>query len=114
MKTPAGRECPYYYADFHRGRNRQECRLLNHAPGPKWKPSDCFHCPVPDIVWANSSDNMQLEGQIKVGLLGIGRHVEVTAWCKKHDVTIPDPYVGCELCAAERPNLADLLEGGTE
>lgn len=111
MKTPAGRECPYYYADFHRGRNKQECRLLKNAPGPQWKPSDCFKCPVPDIVWANASSNLQLSGRIVPGFLGMGRHVEVQAWCTKHDVAIADPYVGCDLCAADRPDIATILGG---
>jgi hypothetical protein len=113
MKTPAGKECRFYYQDFHRGRNKQECRLLKNAPGPAWKPSDCERCPVPDILWANASDTLELEARINVGFLGLGRKVDVRAWCSKHDIEIVDPYVGCEQCASERPGLADLLEGGS-
>ena len=29
MRTPAGTECPYYYADYYRGRSKQECRLID-------------------------------------------------------------------------------------
>jgi hypothetical protein len=110
MKTPAGQECRYYYEDFHRGRNKQECRLLKNAPGPKWKPSDCTNCPVPDILWANASKTMVLEGHIQPGILGIGRRVVVKAFCSKHEVEIPDPHVGCELCAAERLDLSIFPE----
>ena len=46
---------------------------------------------------------------MKIGFLGIGRHVEVDATCLKHDHKIEDPYVGCAHCAAERPNIADLF-----
>ena len=38
MRTPAGSQCPYYFEDFHRGRNRQECRLIDQTPrGCKWR-----------------------------------------------------------------------------
>jgi hypothetical protein len=113
MRTPAGKECRYYYEDFHRGRNRQECRLLQRNPRSEaWRPNDCKNCPVPDILWANASEHLQLEATIRPGFLGIGRHVEVTARCSKHNVEIPDPYVGCEQCAAERPDLSTFLQQG--
>jgi hypothetical protein len=110
MKTPAGKECRYYYADFHRGRHREECRLLDQNPhSPDWKARDCSHCPVPDILWANASEDLRLHASVKIGLLGIGRRVQVEASCRKHDCQIEDPYVGCAQCAAERPGFADLL-----
>jgi hypothetical protein len=106
MQTPAGKECPHYYQDFHRGRNIQECRLtkFNHDSLP-WKPSDCDKCPVPDIVFANASRDMQLTLTIKPILLGLGRRLDVQATCLKHDIPIEDPYVGCPRCNAERPGL---------
>jgi len=114
MKTPAGKECRYYYQDFHRGRSKQECRLLKNTKGQQWRPSDCANCPVPEILWANASDNLALEAHINPGLFGLDRKVEVRAWCRKHDVEIADPYFGCEKCASERPNLADLATGRQE
>ena len=112
MKTPAGRECRYYYEDFNRGRSKQECRLLQQTSRQgAWRPSDCFHCPVPDILWANASPDLILMASINNGFLGIGRHVSVTAMCKKHDIIIEDPFVGCQQCSKDRLNLADLLEG---
>ncbi len=112
MKTPAGKECHYYYEDFHRGRNRQECRLLLHVSRQTaWRPSDCNRCPVPDILWANASPDLRLTATIDNGFFGIGRHVRVTAICSKHDTVIDDPFLGCRQCAKERPTLADLAEG---
>ncbi len=110
MRTPDGRECRFYYEDFHRGRNRQECRLISKAAGARaWRPSDCSRCPVPDILRANASEYLELYAEIRPGVLGIGRHVDVVAWCRKHDHEIEDPYVGCRDCAAERPGFSLLL-----
>ena len=55
MKTPAGRECPHYYADYNRHtRDIEECRLAKSNPhSEQWRPNDCVKCPVPDIVLAN-------------------------------------------------------------
>jgi len=110
MKTPDGRSCKYYYADFNRGRNRQECRLILRETGSTgWRPADCARYAVPDILWANASENLEIRARVKPGFLGFGRNVDVTTRCKKHSINITDPYGGCEQCAAERPNLADLI-----
>ena len=114
MRTPAGKECPYYYEDFNRGRNLQECRLLEeNLHSPAWQPGDCTRCPVPEILWANASEHLLLRGTVELGFLGFGRHVEVQAYCRKHHRDIDDPYVGCPECAAERPNIVDLLTDDT-
>jgi hypothetical protein len=111
MKTPAGKECQYYYQDFHRGRSKQECRLLAGGSGAqRWHPEDCKNCPVPDILWANSSERLQLHATVRAGILGIGRSIEVVAWCSEHQVVIPDPYSGCEFCSAAPPDIAAYLE----
>ena len=62
MLTPAGKECPFYYADFHRGRAVEECRQVaaNPASAP-WRPRDCARCPIPDILRANASPNLRLK-----------------------------------------------------
>jgi hypothetical protein len=113
MITPAGKECHYYYEDFHRGRSTQECRLIQqNSASPRWRPNDCFHCPVPNILWANASEYLELHGTIKPGFIfGLGRQVAVEAYCTKHHVEIEDPYVGCPQCAAERPGLEAFFEG---
>lgn len=112
MRTPAGKECRYYYEDFHRGRELQECRLIQKNPhSVEWKPRDCSNCPVPDILWANASEHLELHAEVALGILGFGRHVDVAASCRKHQHDIKDPFVGCEHCAAERPNISDFLTG---
>ena len=90
MKTPAGRECPHYYADYNRHtRDIEECRLAKENPDSEpWHPKDCAKCSVPDIVLANASPDTKLILTIKSSLCwmcrrqsgsryipkGIGRH----------------------------------------
>ncbi|MEO8611971.1 MAG: hypothetical protein ABI690_28995 [Chloroflexota bacterium] len=106
MKTPAGKECRHYYEDFHRGRGLQECRLIQANPASlHWRPSDCQQCPVPDILNANSSPDLELAVTVKPRLLGLGRQIEVSASCLKHHIEIKDAFVGCPKCNAERPGL---------
>jgi len=104
MITPAGAECRYYYADFYRGRDTQECRLIaqNRASEP-WQPNLCKSCPVPGILRANACPNLVLEGQVRRGLLGLTRRVTVSAVCSKHLVKVASPHVGCGHCHEERP-----------
>lgn len=114
MRTPAGKECPYYYADFHRGRNTQECRLVEANPdSAAWRPKDCESCPVPEILQANASENMRLKLTIRSALLGFVRQKKVEAWCEKHEIPIENPYVGCPKCSDDNPALQlfrDALE----
>lgn len=111
MKTPAGKECPMFYADFHRERHIEECRLVKRNPeSAPWQPSDCTACPVPDIVRANASDSMRLKLTIKAGFLGFGRHNQIDAYCEKHTRRIEDPFVGCPLCNSERSNFDAFKE----
>jgi hypothetical protein len=110
MRTPAGKECRFYYANFHRGHNDQECRLIDANPrSPRWHPDDCYKCPVPDILAANSNPNMVLEATVRKGILGMGRRVEVKAFCSRHLIDIDEPRVGCPKCALERPGIQQLL-----
>jgi hypothetical protein len=115
MRTPAGKECPEYYEDFHRRRNIQECRLAKRNPdSARWQPGDCKRCNVPDILRANASPHLRLKLTIRSGILGLGRSVLVEATCEKHRQAIADPYVGCERCNSERPSISafiDALEG---
>jgi len=106
MRTPAGKECIHYHEDFHRGRNVQECRLINENPDSlRWKILDCARCHVPEILDANASQYLSLKLTIKPKILGLGRQIEVVASCIKHRISIDDPYVGCPKCNAERPGL---------
>jgi hypothetical protein len=106
MRTPAGKDCRFYYADYNRGRNLQECRLIKgNSESLPWRPNYCANCPVPDILNANSSRDLELTLTVKPVLLGLGRKLEVTATCFKHRTVIEDPYIGCPKCIAERPGL---------
>lgn len=99
MRTPAGKECPYYYADYYRGRETQECRLLqaNPASAP-WKPALCQSCPVPDIVLANICPNLALHARVGKGLFGVMHKVTVEAVCRKYKTNVEKPKVGCGHC----------------
>ncbi len=98
MKIPTtGKECPYFYGDYHRGRHHEECRLLEDSKIP-WQIKDCAGCSVPDIVLANSCPNMILSGEIVKGFLGFGRRVKISAYCTKTHQDVKNPYVGCGEC----------------
>jgi hypothetical protein len=97
MRTPAGQECPFYYADYHRGRNHQECRLVSPA-GPRWQPSDCGRCAVPSILRANACPNLHLEAKIVPGVLGLGRRVALRATCRITPGEVREPEIGCGHC----------------
>lgn len=110
MITPAGKECRFYYQDYHRGSEEQECRLIQANPrSSAWRPRDCFNCPVPDILKANGSPDLVLEGTISSGILGFNRRVEVKAFCSRHSIDVPNPHIGCSECAKERPGLQELF-----
>ena len=96
MRIPTtGEECPYFYGDYYRGREHEECRLLGNS---NWTQKYCETCPVPGIVRANSCPNMVLTGEIKSGFLGIGKGVKVSAYCTKTHRDVSNPHVGCGEC----------------
>jgi hypothetical protein len=106
MQTPAGKECRHFYQDYNRGRDIQECRLIKANPDSlPWRQHDCVRCPVPDILNANASPDLQLKATVTSRLMGLGRRMEVEATCIRHEIPIEDPYVGCPRCNAERPGL---------
>ncbi len=111
MKTPAGKECKYYYADFHRGRNVQQCRLIERNPdSPPWQPRLCHTCPVPEILLANQSETMKLDGKVVKKFFGFKQQVEVIGWCSECFSEIPNPVLGCQNCHPNRPSILDLPE----
>lgn len=98
MRTPAGKECKYFYGDYYRGREKEECRLLQ-ASGERWTPNLCETCPVPDIQLANACEHMKLTGQVVRPLFAIfQRRVQVTAFCEKTKQDVKEPHVGCGEC----------------
>lgn len=106
MRTPDGRDCAFYYEDFHRGRDIQECRAPKAPKSAAWKPRDCAKCPVPDILRANACPHMTLRIQIQAPILGIGHKVKVSAHCDEHDLSVEKPQIGCSKCNFDRPGLA--------
>jgi hypothetical protein len=110
MITPAGKECQYYYQDFHRGHSAQECRLIEQNPASRpWKPEDCTTCPVPGILMSNSSPDLVLKVTVKKGRFGLNRKLSVHAFCSRHLIDVPEPHVGCPKCAEEKPGFQELF-----
>lgn len=107
MRTPAGKECPYFYGDYHRGRSKEDCRLLdNSEPNQRWRRELCFSCPVPDIIRANACEHQVLKARVERTFLFLKRRVQVQAYCVKCTCDVADPYIGCGQC---HPNISFLL-----
>jgi len=99
MKTPFGKECPYFYGDYFRGRNYEECRLINQSDvSSKWDTKLCKNCKVPGILMANACPNMTLNAEIKETFFRMFRNVKVTAYCSKSHSEVKKPEIGCGLC----------------
>ncbi|MBI5840307.1 MAG: hypothetical protein HZB19_09410 [Chloroflexi bacterium] len=100
MKTPAGKECPWFYGDYYRGRNVEECRLLA-ASNQQWTRDLCKTCPVPAISMANSCQYMKLRAAVTRPITAIfQRRVQVTAYCEKSKRNVLEPQIGCGECHA--------------
>jgi hypothetical protein len=99
MKTPFGTECPYFYGDYFRGKQVEDCRLLNKPNQKKvWQRQLCSNCPVPQIIHANACPNMVLSGNV-VKFIGL-KKVKVKAYCTKSHQTVKEPKIGCGQCHA--------------
>lgn len=94
--------CRYFYGDYHRGRNYEECRLLeaNSNNQRSWKRKLCDSCPVPELVIASNTRELGLEAEVKRKFLR--EYVEVTfAICQRHMIELDDPR-RCPKCAEEQ------------
>ena len=99
MKTPAGQECRYFYGDYHRGRNHEECRLLKNAnPPQEWKPALCSTCPVPGILRANACEHMTLQPEVHRPFFILKPRVKIEAYCTKTKQAVDEPHIGCGEC----------------
>jgi hypothetical protein len=99
MRTPFGLDCPHFYGDYYRGKHHEECRLLDSVGGSiVWKVDLCKTCPVPSITRANACPTLILSASIKKGILGLGKHVEVKAFCSRSQTEVKAPAIGCGLC----------------
>ncbi|MDK1080143.1 MAG: hypothetical protein QGM50_00220 [Anaerolineae bacterium] len=98
MRTPAGKECKYFYGDYHRGRNFEECRLLN-AAGQRWSADLCKSCPVPNIQMANACEFLQIRAIVtRPFSAAFQRRVQVTSSCDKTKRRVDKPHIGCGEC----------------
>ena len=112
MKTPNGKECDHYYADYHRGRDVQECRLVEKNPESKpWKPHHCQLCPVPDILRTTRDGSLKLDITIRDKWFGFKEEFRVEGWCSECFSEVPDPMKGCPNCSKSGPSILDLMEG---
>jgi hypothetical protein len=94
--------CRYFYGDYFRGKNREECRLLDANPRNTraWHRKLCNTCPVPGIVLASNSRNLGLEAEVEKHWLR--ERVKVTlAVCLRHVEELTDP-THCPKCAEEQ------------
>ncbi len=99
MRTPAGKECRYFYGDYHRGRKHEECRLLATAnPPQRWTPDLCVTCPVPDILLANACKYMVLQPEVTRPFPFVRRKVSIQTFCSKTERQGFDPFIGCGEC----------------
>ena len=99
MRTPAGKECRFYYADHYRGSEKQECRLIERNPeGGRWRPSHCNTCPVPDILRANACEHMTLIPRLERSFPFVKQQVKVQTYCDLSQRSGFDPHVGCGQC----------------
>lgn len=100
MKTPAGHECPYFYSDYHRGRNTEECRALK-AARQKWTADLCKTCAVPAITRANACQSLKLRATVvRPWRAFLQRQVQIAVHCEKSLRDVPEPQIGCGECHA--------------
>jgi hypothetical protein len=99
VKTPFGFDCEYFFGDYYRGRNREECRLLDpKIDHGRWNANFCKTCPVPGILRANACPNMILTARANPGILGLGKRMEISAFCTLSKTTVREPEIGCGNC----------------
>jgi len=95
-------QCRYFYGDYHRGMNKEECRLVGTNPENQqdWQRKLCDSCPVPALLMVSNSRDLLLEGVVKRKFLR--SQVEVTfAVCSKHMLELTDAHY-CPECAREQ------------
>jgi len=101
MRTPAGKECRFFYGDYFRGRNIEECRLLKDTSPPlPWKPALCSTCPVPDFLLANACPNLVFQPTLGRPFPFLKQEVQITTYCTKTQRTGFDAHIGCGECHA--------------
>ncbi len=98
MRTPAGKDCKYFYGNYFRGRRDEECRLLQ-ASGERWTKDLCGTCPVPEVLLANACEFLELHGRVTHSPASFFRgRVRVSTFCSKVKRPVTEPHVGCGEC----------------
>jgi len=99
MQTPAGKECRYFYGDYYRGRNHEECRLLvDESPPLPWNSDLCNTCPVPEILLANACESMVITPKLERKFPFLRQQVQIKIHCTKSNRSGFDPHIGCGQC----------------
>jgi hypothetical protein len=99
MNSPKRIDCRFFYGDYYRGREIEECRLIGKQPPPHhWTIDLCRKCPVPRILRANACENMILKASVKPVFLNFGRRVVVSSYCTKTKTDVAEPEIGCGEC----------------
>jgi hypothetical protein len=103
MQTPFGAECPFYYADFMRGKQTQRCDLLDAAgQSTLWHSGICQECPVPRLIAANACPDLELSGSLQRHLV-FWQRMRIQAYCRKTGQNVSQPEVGCGSCQSLNP-----------
>jgi hypothetical protein len=98
MRTPAGKECRYFYGDYYRGRRSEQCRLLE-VSRERWTADLCRTCPVPDVLRANACEFLRLYGTVARPISALlQRRVQISAYCEKVGKDVSEPQIGCGEC----------------
>lgn len=97
MITPAGKECAFFFGDYHRGRSTESCRLLEGS-NLDWSPNLCERCPVPQILQANACEYQELKPRLERPLFFLRKQVQVSAYCSKCQCNVDEPRIGCGQC----------------
>ena len=113
MRTPAGKDCRFFYGDYFRGRDHEECRLLGDASPPlAWKPELCASCPVPDVLLANACTNLVLAPRLVRPFPFTRQQVQVRSFCSKTHRSAFDPRIGCGECHPLPPEFRNIKVAG--
>lgn len=93
--------CPYFYSDYHRGREVEVCRLIerNRENRRPWRRALCDTCPVPGILRETTCRHLALEAEV-VRKFGVLDRVSVYAVCTEHLSELRDPR-RCQRCEQE-------------
>jgi hypothetical protein len=98
LRTPGGIDCKFFYGDYYRGREHEECRLLEASQAFKWNSKLCQTCRIPAILRANACNQLVLKTEVASLPFGIRKRVRVSATCLQTRALVSVPEVGCGHC----------------